>query len=59
MDATADVVGIAETSAFATPIRGHLDGRPWIDAVVTQPFHDLGLAVLARMLQSAAYIVIA
>lgn len=59
VESAAAVVGVAETAGFDLDVQGRLDGRPWIGQIVTSHFHDHGLAVLARMLQTAAYIVIA
>ncbi|MFV8182078.1 hypothetical protein [Streptomyces sp. AF1B] len=52
-------VGVSESAAFDIPILGSLDGRPWIDDIVTHPEQPNSLAVLARHLQAATYAVIA
>jgi len=52
-------VGVSASASFNTQINGSLDGRPWIDDIVTHPQQPNSMAVLARHLQTAAYIVIA
>jgi hypothetical protein len=50
----ADDVGIADDTWLRAEIRGQLDGRPWRSAVSYEE-----LPMLARQLQTAAYLVIA
>jgi AraC-like DNA-binding protein len=59
IDEVAAVVGIASSSYFPLPVTGQLDGRSWIDGIATDHRHPHSLATLARMLQAAAYVVIA
>lgn len=59
IDEVAAVVGIASGSYFPLPVTGQLDGQSWIDGIATDIAHPHSLARLARMLQAAAYVVIA
>lgn len=59
IDAAAAVVGISAHSTFDVPITGRLDGQPWIDAIATDHRIDQGLATLARLLQTACYVLVA
>ncbi|MEU7823026.1 hypothetical protein [Catellatospora sp. NPDC049133] len=60
IDQAVAVVGLRPHDVFDQPITGRLDGRPWIDAIVTtHRGNPQGLACLARMLQAACYITVA
>ncbi|MEU9291461.1 hypothetical protein AB0D57_44310 [Streptomyces sp. NPDC048275] len=52
-------VGVSQSAAFDVSLSGLLDGRPWINDIVTDPEQPNSLAVLARHLQAAAYSVVA
>jgi len=58
---TAATVGINDEPWFTFPTSGRLDGRPWLDAIVSDqrlPSQN-GLRRLTTLLQAAAYAVIA
>jgi hypothetical protein len=55
---TAAIVGVVPDAFDIGPVRGLLDGRPWIPAIVTDHTACDGLATLARHLLTACYIVI-
>lgn len=57
VDAVVAIVGIHP--GLPIPITGRLDDRPWIDGISRDPHSKHGLAVLARMLQTACYVSIA
>ncbi|SHY88530.1 phage integrase family protein [Mycobacteroides abscessus subsp. bolletii] len=59
VDAAVAVVGIGGHAPFDITIVGRLDGQPWIDSIATESILFCGLGKLARMLQAAAYAVIA
>ncbi|MFD8583568.1 hypothetical protein ACFV2A_11805 [Streptomyces californicus] len=52
-------VGAEEFITFQAPVTAILDGKPWIGAVVRHQDHPGSIATLARMLQTACYVVIA
>ncbi|MFE9813053.1 hypothetical protein [Streptomyces sp. NPDC005548] len=57
--ATTEIVGIGSDSYFDSPIKGRLDGVPWIEGIATHHTATHSLARLGRHLQAACYIVIA
>ncbi|CAL9676265.1 hypothetical protein [Streptomyces sp. enrichment culture] len=59
IDETASLVGIRPQPVSDQPIRGRLDGQPWIQAVLADYSEPDSLANLARLLQDACYIVLA
>ncbi|MDX3525976.1 hypothetical protein P1P75_05885 [Streptomyces sp. ID05-39B] len=54
IDAAADELGLDDTTYLRTPIRGTLDGQPWLPALRWDMAEDY-----ARLLQGACYVVIA
>lgn len=59
LDEAAAIVGVEERTCMAVPITATVDGKPWLNGVTTYHLHDDSLFALARMLQTACYIVIA
>ncbi|MFI5979215.1 hypothetical protein [Streptomyces sp. NPDC051452] len=59
IDEAAEVTGIRPQPVSGQPIRGQLDGQPWIEAVLADYTEPGSLANLARLLQDACYIVLA
>ncbi|WP_372672731.1 hypothetical protein [Amycolatopsis kentuckyensis] len=58
VEAAARIVGVAPHSQLPVPIRGCLDGRPWLDGIpVSHPLESVD--ALARILFIACYITIA
>jgi hypothetical protein len=57
--ATAARVGVDDDSYLETPVRGQLDGAPWLGRIAYSSKGAESLGTLARMLQTACYIVIA
>lgn len=57
VDAAVAIVGVHP--GLPMPIMGRLDDRPWVDGISRDPCAKHGLAVLARMLQTACYVSIA
>jgi hypothetical protein len=59
VEAAYALVGATPYAMFQRPITGILDGRPWLAGITTHHTHEHSLAVLARNLQAACYIVLA
>jgi integrase len=59
IDETAALVGIRPQPVSEQPIRGRLDGQPWIEGILADYNEPDSLANLARLLQDACYIVLA
>ncbi len=59
IDEAAAVVGTSPQTVSDQPIRGHLDGEPWIEAILADHTERDGLAALARLLQDACYLMLA
>ncbi len=59
IDEAAAVVGTSPQTVSDQPIRGHLDGEPWIEAILADHTERDGLAALARLLQDACYLILA
>lgn len=59
IDEAAARVGTAPQTVSDQPVRGRLDGEPWIEAILADHTERDGLAALARMLQDACYLVLA
>ena len=59
--ATAARVGVNDKPWFSFPTTGQLDGRPWLDTIVSDQRlpSESGLRRLASLLQAAAYVAIA
>lgn len=57
--AVARAVGVSTGPALNTAITGQLEDRPWIEAITTDTRSPTHVGLLARMLQTACYIVIA
>lgn len=58
IEQTAAIVGVVPETIAAGPIRGRLDGRPWLPAIAADYLEPDSLAALARHLHTACYIVI-
>ncbi|MFB7287780.1 hypothetical protein [Actinacidiphila glaucinigra] len=59
IDEAAALVGVSPQAVTDQPIRGRLDGKPWIEAILADPSERDSLANLARLLQDACYVVLA
>lgn len=57
INAAAAIVGIDHETHFYTPVRGQLDGAPWLDKISNE-YGDGSLPVLSRLLQIACYTLI-
>jgi hypothetical protein len=55
---TAAVVSVTDYTWLVPAITGRLDGRPWVDGIATR-HPTQSVAVLARLLHTACYIVVA
>lgn len=55
----AETAGITPWTCYLLPITGRLDGQPWISGVATHHFNPGSLDQLARLLQTACYVIIA
>jgi integrase len=59
IDEAAVIVGTAPQTVGGQPVRGRLDGRPWIAVILADHTERDSLAALARLLQDACYLVLA
>lgn len=59
VQAAARSVGVGPGSDLDTPIRGQLDGQPWLGRIGADQHDPYGAAILAFRLQTACYIVTA
>ncbi|MGW5152452.1 hypothetical protein [Rhodococcus koreensis] len=59
IDEAVAIVGISPQTITDRPIRGQLDGRPWIEAILADHTERDSLANHARLLQDACYVVLA
>ncbi|MDT0467958.1 hypothetical protein [Streptomyces gibsoniae] len=59
IDEAAAIVGTTSQTVSDQAIRGRLDGKPWIEAILADHTERDGLAALARLLQDACYLVLA
>ena len=59
IDEAAAIVGTAPQTVSDQPVRGRLDGQPWIAVILADHTERDSLAALARLLQDACYLVLA
>ena len=59
IDEAAAIAGTAPQTVSDHPVRGRLDGRPWIAVILADHIERDSLAALARLLQDACYLVLA
>ena len=59
MDQAAAAAGITPWACYPLPVTGRLDGKPWISGIATHHFSPGSLDALARLLQTACYVIIA
>ena len=59
IDQAAAAAGITAWACYQLPVTGHLDGNPWIPGIATHPRSPGSLDELARLLQTACYVIIA
>ena len=59
IEAAAAIAGVTEWACYTLPVTGRLDGQPWVTGIATHPRCPDSLDELARLLQTACYVVIA
>lgn len=58
IDEAASAAGITPEPVSDRPIVGRLDSQPWVEAILADHTEQDSLAVLARLLQSACYLIL-